>query len=93
MKKISKILMLAITLFLVFFATSFVKAAQDAFGKVSNLSSGDVNVEGSGTANVKLKYNKPGEVFIGLVHRLDRPTGGIMVFARNSKSAKRLSEM
>lgn len=41
---------------------------------------------------IKKKYNKPGEAFIGLVHRLDRPTGGIMVFARNSKSAKRLSE-
>ncbi len=41
---------------------------------------------------VKIKYEKPGEVFIGLVHRLDRPTGGIMVFARNSKSASRLSE-
>ncbi len=41
---------------------------------------------------VKEKYNKPGEAFIGLVHRLDRPTGGIMVFARNSKAAKRLSE-
>ncbi len=41
---------------------------------------------------VKEKYNKPGDAFIGLVHRLDRPTGGIMVFARNSKSAKRLSE-
>lgn len=43
-------------------------------------------------AYVKEKYNKQGEAFIGLVHRLDRPTGGIMVFARNSKSAKRLSE-
>ena len=41
---------------------------------------------------VKEKYNKEGNVFIGLVHRLDRPTGGVMVFARNSKSAKRLSE-
>ena len=41
---------------------------------------------------IKEKYNKEGEAFIGLVHRLDRPTGGIMVFARNSKSAKRLSE-
>ncbi len=40
---------------------------------------------------VKEKYNKEGEAFIGLVHRLDRPTGGIMVFARNSKSAARLS--
>ncbi len=43
-------------------------------------------------AYVKEKYNKEGEAFIGLVHRLDRPTGGIMVFARNSKSAKRLCE-
>ena len=41
---------------------------------------------------VKEKYNKPGEVFIGLVHRLDRPVGGIMVFARTSKAAARLSE-
>lgn len=41
---------------------------------------------------IKEKYNKQGEAFIGLVHRLDRPTGGLMVFARNSKSANRLSE-
>ena len=41
---------------------------------------------------VKVKYNKPGNVFIGLVHRLDRPVGGIMVFARTSKAASRLSE-
>lgn len=40
---------------------------------------------------VKEKYNKPGNVYIGLVHRLDRPTSGIMVFARNSKAASRLS--
>ena len=37
------------------------------------------------------KYNKPGNVFLGLVHRLDRPTGGVMVFARTSKAASRLS--
>lgn len=41
---------------------------------------------------VKRKYNKPGNVFIGLVHRLDRPTGGVMVFARTSKAAARLTE-
>ena len=41
---------------------------------------------------IKKKYNKPGNVYLGLVHRLDRPTGGIMVFARTSKVAKRLSE-
>ena len=41
---------------------------------------------------IKNKYNKPGNVYLGLVHRLDRPTGGIMVFARTSKAAARLSE-
>ena len=41
---------------------------------------------------IKEKYNKPGDVFLGLVHRLDRPVGGAMVFARTSKSASRLSE-
>ncbi len=41
---------------------------------------------------LKEKYNKPGEAYLGLVHRLDRPTGGIMVFARTSKAASRLSE-
>ena len=41
---------------------------------------------------VKEKYNKPGNVYIGLVHRLDRPVGGIMVFAKTSKAASRLSE-
>ncbi len=41
---------------------------------------------------IKQKYNKPGEVFLGLVHRLDRPVSGVMVFARTSKAASRLSE-
>lgn len=41
---------------------------------------------------IKEKYDKPGNVYLGLVHRLDRPTGGIMVFAKTSKAAKRLSE-
>ena len=41
---------------------------------------------------IKEKYNKPGDVYLGLVHRLDRPTGGVMVFARTSKAAARLSE-
>jgi 23S rRNA pseudouridine1911/1915/1917 synthase len=38
------------------------------------------------------KYQKPGNVYMGLVHRLDRPVGGVMVFARTSKAASRLSE-
>ena len=42
-------------------------------------------------AYIKEKYKKPGEVYLGLVHRLDRPVGGVMVFARTSKAASRLS--
>ncbi|MFR0822238.1 MAG: RluA family pseudouridine synthase [Clostridia bacterium] len=41
---------------------------------------------------LKEKYHKPGEVYLGLVHRLDRPVGGVMVFAKTSKAAARLSE-
>lgn len=41
---------------------------------------------------IKGKYNKPGEVFLGVVHRLDRPTSGIVVFARTSKALSRLNE-
>lgn len=41
---------------------------------------------------IKEKYNKPGNVFIGMVHRLDRPVGGVMVFAKTSKAAARISE-
>lgn len=42
---------------------------------------------------IKEKYNKPGEVFLGVVHRLDRPTTGIVVFAKTSKALTRLNEM
>lgn len=42
--------------------------------------------------DLKERYNKPGEVYLGLVHRLDRPVGGIMVFAKTSKAAARLSD-
>ena len=41
---------------------------------------------------IKKTYNKQGNVYLGLVHRLDRPTGGVMVFAKSSKAAARLSE-
>ena len=40
---------------------------------------------------IKIKYNKPGNVYLGLIHRLDRPVQGIMVFAKTSKAASRLS--
>ena len=42
---------------------------------------------------IKLKYNKPGEVFLGVPHRLDRPTSGVVLFARTSKALVRLNEM
>lgn len=41
---------------------------------------------------IRVKYQKPGNVYVGLVHRLDRPVGGVMVFAKTSKAASRLSE-
>lgn len=41
---------------------------------------------------IKTKYDKPGNVYVGLVHRLDRPVGGVMVFAKTSKAASRLSD-
>ena len=43
-------------------------------------------------SDIKVKYQKPGEVYLGLVHRLDRPVGGLVAFARTSKAASRLSE-
>ncbi|HEY0829434.1 MAG TPA: RluA family pseudouridine synthase [Bacilli bacterium] len=42
--------------------------------------------------DIKMRYHKPGNVYLGLVHRLDRPVGGAMVFAKTSKAASRLSE-
>lgn len=53
--------------------------------------SGDVDMISLVKAYIKEKYNKPGEVYLGLVHRLDRMTSGLMVFARTSKAASRLS--
>ena len=53
--------------------------------------SGDMDLLTMLKADVKERYNKPGAVYLGLVHRLDRPVGGVMVFARTSKAAARLS--
>ena len=54
--------------------------------------SGDEDLLTACKAYIKEKYQKPGEVYLGLVHRLDRPVGGVMVFARTSKAAARLTE-
>ena len=69
---------------------------------VVNKKSGDI-VQGDKTGDkplsevvkeyIKDKYNKPGNVFLGVVHRLDRPTTGIVVFARTSKSLERFNKM
>ena len=54
--------------------------------------SGDDNLLDCVKRYIKTTYQKPGNVFVGLVHRLDRPTGGVMVFAKTSKAAARLTE-
>jgi 23S rRNA pseudouridine1911/1915/1917 synthase len=53
---------------------------------------GDVSLLDLAKRYLKVTYGKPGEVYLGLVHRLDRPVGGVIVFARTSKAARRLSE-
>lgn len=54
-------------------------------------SSGDKDMQTLCKEYLKQKYQKPGDAFVGIVHRLDRPTGGLMVFAKTSKCAERLS--
>ena len=54
-------------------------------------STGDISIMDMVKQYIKEKYHKPGNVYLGLVHRLDRPVGGIMVFARSSKAASRLT--
>jgi len=54
--------------------------------------SGDPDILTILKQDIKERYNKPGNVYLGLVHRLDRPVGGVMVFARTSKAASRLSD-
>ena len=53
---------------------------------------GDVDMLTLLKEDIKERYNKPGNVYLGLVHRLDRPVGGVMIFAKTSKSASRLSD-
>jgi 23S rRNA pseudouridine1911/1915/1917 synthase len=55
-------------------------------------SSGDADMLSILKSYIKEKYNKPGNVYLGLVHRLDRPVGGVVCFAKTSKAAKRLAE-
>lgn len=65
--------------------------------KPSDLSQGDNTGDSALDSEVReyiaRKYNKPGEVFLGLVHRLDRPVGGVILFARTSKALARMNEI
>jgi 23S rRNA pseudouridine1911/1915/1917 synthase len=65
--------------------------------KSSDLSQGDLTMDASLDTEVKKyiaeKYKKPGDVFLGVVHRLDRPVSGVLLFARTSKALMRLNEM
>jgi 23S rRNA pseudouridine1911/1915/1917 synthase len=68
-----------------------------AYKKSSDLAQGDKTGDESLDTEIKKylarKYKKPGEVFLGVVHRLDRPVSGLILFARTSKALKRLNEM
>ena len=55
-------------------------------------SSGDESLFDQAKAWIKVEFNKPGEVFLGVVHRLDRPVSGVVCFARTSKGAARMGE-
>ena len=54
---------------------------------------GDTPLSDIVKAYLKEKYQKPGNVFLGVVHRLDRPVSGLVIFARTSKALSRLNEM
>ena len=54
---------------------------------------GDIPLSDIVKEYIKDKYNKPGNVFLGVVHRLDRPTSGVIIFARTSKALERLNKM
>ena len=54
---------------------------------------GDIPLSETVKAYIKEKYQKPGEVFLGVTHRLDRPTTGVVLFARTSKALTRLNDM
>ena len=54
---------------------------------------GDTTLAEKVKAYIKKKYKKPGEVFLGIIHRLDRPVGGVIIFARTSKALARMNEL
>ncbi len=54
---------------------------------------GDVSLDELLKQYIRMKYNKPGEVFLGVVHRIDRPVSGVVVFARTSKALARMNDL
>jgi len=60
---------------------------------VQSDTSGDLSLEQTVKEYLKQKYNKPGEAFLGVVHRLDRPVSGVTIFARTTKALLRMNEM
>lgn len=68
-------------------------AVNKPFGMLSQGDeTGDISIFDWTKEYIRQKYNKPGQVYLGLLHRLDRPVGGVMLFAKTSKAAKRVSE-
>tara|TARA_Y100000589_G_scaffold126154_1_gene120225 strand:+ start:2494 stop:3180 length:687 start_codon:yes stop_codon:yes gene_type:complete len=55
--------------------------------------SGDITLADKVKEYIKRKYNKPGDVFLGIIHRIDRPVSGVVVFARTSKALTRMNEL
>jgi len=66
------------------------KLARDIVQKDS---SGDESLLDKVKEYIKVKYSKPGEVFLGVIHRIDRPVGGVVIFAKTSKALKRMNKL
>ena len=66
---------------------------KDAGGIVQSDKTGDKTLAEEVKSYIKRKYKKPGEVFLGIIHRLDRPVSGVILFARTSKALSRLNEL
>lgn len=78
----------------VLYEDNHIIAVNKAVGElVQGDKTGDATLGDAVKAYIKVKYEKPGEVFLGVPHRLDRPTTGVVLFARTSKALSRLNEM
>lgn len=77
----------------ILFEDNHIIVAEKPYGLLSQADiTGDSDILSELKKYIKDKYNKPGNVFVGLVHRLDKNVGGVMVFAKTSKAAARLSK-